>query len=109
MKAQLPLENSFAIASEHHQRGVQAGRRGTAFQKCPKELPKLRVVRQRGRDPRDQIEELEEILACLAILFRSWQSCHLRRMPTSSSPELAASTTIGLGGFDSLDMSRHLR
>eukprot|EP00439_Symbiodinium_sp_Y106_P043731 s2198_g5.t1 len=52
IEAQLPLENSFAIASEHHQRGVQAGR-------------------QRGRDPRDQIEELEEILACLAILFPS--------------------------------------
>jgi len=41
IEAQLPLENSFAIASEHHQRGVQAGR-------------------QRGRDPRDQIEELED-------------------------------------------------
>mmetsp|Transcript_12784 Transcript_12784/g.30401 ORF Transcript_12784/g.30401 Transcript_12784/m.30401 type:complete len:781 (+) Transcript_12784:33-2375(+) len=41
IEAQLPLENSFAVASEHHQRGVQAGR-------------------QRGRDPRDQIEELED-------------------------------------------------
>ena len=32
MKAQLPLENSFAVASEHHQRGVQAGRREAAWQ-----------------------------------------------------------------------------
>ncbi|CAE7219598.1 unnamed protein product [Symbiodinium pilosum] len=41
IEAQLPQETLLAKASEHHQRGVQAGR-------------------QRGRDPRDQIEELED-------------------------------------------------
>jgi len=41
IEAQLPQDNLLAVASEHHQRGVAAGR-------------------QRGRDPRDQIEELED-------------------------------------------------